>query len=356
MLDNEIYRNEVHCLNRDTGVMPFAEVSSSLVIPNTPKGGLLVRVCYAGACYNENQFRRRGIRPRFPGYEIAGIIEDVCNTLPNSNYTPGDKVIIFPDDKLSESGYKEFIAISDTSQVLQIPRNLQLDIAAMLPGGALTAYSAVLKAKPHVEKLKEVKACVNVLIVGAGGLGLWTLKIANYLISGNCSEIKLFVADNSIDKLLTAQDHKCYDIIHWNEEDHEEYIAERTIDACRGGVDVIIDFVSSPRTMQRSLKVLNREGLILVGGNSMSEVSISLNALAAKQQSIVGIPKGSMNQLRELVRLVAEQKLEIPQYAVFPVEEANQVFKDLCDCRITGRAIFKFGNINQTAMDNATHH
>jgi D-arabinose 1-dehydrogenase-like Zn-dependent alcohol dehydrogenase len=47
-------------------------------------------------------------------------------------------------------------------------------------------------------------------------------------------------------------------IIHWNEEDHEQYIVERTLDACKGGVDVIVDFVSSPRTVQRDLKVLNR--------------------------------------------------------------------------------------------------
>ena len=57
--------------------------------------------------------------------------------------------------------------------------------------------------------------------------------------------------------------------------------------------------------------VILQEGLILVGGNSMSEVSISLNALAAKQQSIVGIPKGSINQLRELVGLVSEQKVHM---------------------------------------------
>ena len=43
----------------------------------------------------------------------------------------------------------------------------------------------------------------------------------------------------------------------------------------------------------------------------MSEVSISLNALAAKQQSIVGIPKGNMNQLRDLVTFVAEGKVSI---------------------------------------------
>lgn len=106
-------------------------------------------------------------------------------------------------------------------------------------------------------------ACVNVLVVGAGGLGLWAVRLAQNFIGANTS-IRLFVADNSIDKLLTAQDHGCYDIIHWNEEDHEQYIVERTLDACRGGVDVVIDFVSSRRTMNRSLKVLNRVGTVVI--------------------------------------------------------------------------------------------
>lgn len=108
-----------------------------------------------------------------------------------------------------------------------------------------------------------VTACVNVLVVGGGGLGLWTIRLAQLLMGSLCNSIKLFVADNSIDKLLTAQDHGCYDIVHWNEEDHEQYIVERTLDACRGGVDVIIDYVSSPRTMQRSLKVLNRVSVLM---------------------------------------------------------------------------------------------
>lgn len=52
-----------------------------------------------------------------------------------------------------------------------------------------------------------------------------------------------------------------------------------------------------------------QEGLILVGGNAMSEVSINLNTLAAKQQSIVGIPRGTVDQVQELVNAVADQKV-----------------------------------------------
>ena len=45
---------------------------------------------------------------------------------------------------------------------------------------------------------------------------------------------------------------------------YEEQLLERTLDVCQGGVDVIIDFVSSPRTVKRDLKVL-REVRVMLG-------------------------------------------------------------------------------------------
>jgi len=65
--------------------------------------------------------------------------------------------------------------------------------------------------------------------------------------------------------------------------------------------------------------VFLQEGLILVGGNAMSEVSINLNTLAAKQQSIVGIPKGTVEQLRELVEAVADKKVSFTDRTDFVI-------------------------------------
>ncbi|KAL8584800.1 hypothetical protein ACOMHN_037505 [Nucella lapillus] len=368
MLDNEAYHHSnsnVQLMNQPSTATahPFSHMCSSAAVPvpHTPKEGIVVKVDYVGAHYREGQLRRKRIRATFPGMEVAGTVHRIGNAIPNSNLSLGDRVILFPDDHLSNSGYSEYLAVPDTRQVMQVPRDVPLEVAAMLPGGALTAYSALLAAKPHVEKLQQVKPCVNILVVGGGGLGLWTIRLANLVLTSMNSSVRLYVADSSIDKLLTAQDHGCHDIVHWNEEDHEEYIVERTLDSCRGGVDVIIDFISSPRTMQRSLKVLNRslslylttqEGMILVSGSSMTDVNISLNALAAKQQSIVGIPKGNMNQLRDLIGFVAAGKLGPPCYAVFPIEDMSQVFDDLCECRITGRAIFRVGHSATSVTDN----
>ncbi|XP_076116415.1 quinone oxidoreductase-like protein 2 isoform X1 [Mytilus galloprovincialis] len=342
MLDNERLLNDV-------GVSPFECGSTSM--PPIPKGGLLVRVACAGACFAEGQVKKRDIRPQLPGLEIAGYVQDVCSSLPNKNFTQGDKVILYPDEGVLSTGCAEYIAVSDVSNCIQIPPSIPLEVAAQLSGSALTAYCALIKAKSHVEKLREVKSCVNVMIIGAGGLGLWAVRIAQALVGPTDNGVRVYVADHSIDRLLAAQDHGCYDIIHWNEEDHEQYIVERTLDACRGGVDVIVDFVSSPRTVQRDLKVLNREGLILVGGNTLSEVSINLNVLAAKQQSIAGIPQGTFEQLQQIIDMVADNKVEPPMYHVFPACDAQQVYQDLAQCRIVGRAILSYMDSTQT-LDN----
>ena len=39
---------------------------------------------------------------------------------------------------------------------------------------------------------------INVLIVGAGGLGLWTLQVAKYYLGTNESRLRLAVADGSV--------------------------------------------------------------------------------------------------------------------------------------------------------------
>ena len=88
---------------------------------------------------------------------MAGVVHDICNSLPNCNLLPGDKIIIHQEEENIQDGMQEFIAVDDAENVIQLPSNVPLEVAAMLPGAALQAYNAVLRAKPHVEKLQKVK-------------------------------------------------------------------------------------------------------------------------------------------------------------------------------------------------------
>lgn len=95
-------------------------------------------------------------------------MQDVCPSIPNRNFSTGDRVILYLDEDFAETGYQEYIAVDDVDKCLQIPDCIPIEVAAMLPGSALSAYSAVMKAKLHIQKLQEVKCkyfsrCLSVI-------------------------------------------------------------------------------------------------------------------------------------------------------------------------------------------------
>lgn len=323
-------------------------------MPELQAGGAIIKVCYAGACYTNGQLVNSGQkRPRmtgvmdtslFPGFEVSGVVEEICPTIKHPTVDVGDRVIVYPTDEeeFTDSGYAEYISVKDANNLVRLPDNLALDVAAILPCGALSAHAAVLRVKPMIqERLLSTSGVVNVLIVGAGGLGLWTVRLAEYHIASIGTRVRLIVADSSVEKLMIAKAHGCKDVVHWDESLHEEYLQMRTKNACKGGIDVAIDFVSSARTVGRTIKVLKDGGVLVVGGNSKFDVSISLYSLAMHSQSIIGVHRGTRAQLAELTQLVANEQIKPPVYSVFPVDDANRVFHQLSHCRLNGRAVLR---------------
>jgi len=47
--------------------------------------------------------------------------------------------------------YAEYMLVRDVSNVIKLPDTLPLDVAAILPCGALAAYAAVQRVHPFVE-------------------------------------------------------------------------------------------------------------------------------------------------------------------------------------------------------------
>jgi len=48
--------------------------------------------------------------------------------------------------------YAEYMLVKDISNVIKVPDSLPLDVAAILPCGALAAYAAVQRVRPFVEE------------------------------------------------------------------------------------------------------------------------------------------------------------------------------------------------------------
>lgn len=87
---------------------------------------------------------------------------------------------------------------------------------------------------------------------------------------------------------------------------YEPQLIERTLNICNGPVDIVIDFGTTVRSLHRSLHCLSERGVVLVGEETADQV---LESPKTQKQRIIPISTGTVEQLYELVNLVANKKV-----------------------------------------------
>ncbi|XP_043485261.1 uncharacterized protein LOC122513087 isoform X2 [Leptopilina heterotoma] len=352
--------------------------SFDVPVPDVPSNGARIRVVCAGACYQpkrspslsslnsvssgsslatevsvEGDFPavipHHGMRDAalFPGYEVAGVIESLGSSVPNDcGYQVGERVILYPYYEGIPNGYVEYLVVNDLKYLIKIPDSMPLSVAAMLPAGALLAMNTVFAAHEHVENLlkeRGANSLCKILIVGTGGLALWALRIAAYHFTNMKDRVAIAVATLKDDGLILAQEFQRVNVVQWSEDLYERQLIERTIDACQGSVDVVIDFGTTSRSLHRSLQCLTKGGVVFVIKEVADRLLPKFSRKAdERQQSIKPVETGTLEQLKDLVQLVASGELEPPPHTVYPAEDALDVVHKLCHSEIYGRAILRF--------------
>lgn len=220
----------------------------------------------------------------------------------------------------------------------------------MLPTGALLSMNAVLSAHKLLDHLfleRGPKGLCKILIVGTGALALWTVRIASqhFLKSTYQDNIKITVASLRDEGLQLAKD-ELVNVVQWNEDLYERQIIERTLDACQGPVDIVFDFCTTSRSLHRSMHCLQKGGVVLISDDVAERLLPKFSRRAnEKEVHIQPVPIGTVDQLQELVDLVAKGEIKPPPHTVFGSEEASEVVKKLVHSEIPGRAILKFHDI-----------
>ena len=344
-------------------VAQIVEPNKSLKISEieTPKPTgmqVLVKVKAVGVCHSDlhlweggydtgDGFMKvtdRGVKfPVIPGHEIVGKVSEIGDSV--TEIKVGDDVLVYPwigcgicptcekgDTNLCEApkslgvfqdgGYAEYSMIPDYKFLIKIS-GIDLEGAASLSCSGLTAYTAVKKAISNSPE--------NILIVGAGGLGLMGVQISKAL-----SNAKIICADLDDQKLKKAQEMGAHHVI--NTKDPEA--SKNILSICNEkGADSIIDFVNAPPTVKLDLSVIRKRGNIILVGLFGGAVDLPLVSIPLKAITIQGAYTGNYNDLVELIDLAKKGVIKPIVSKHYSIDEATNALQDLKDRKVVGRGV-----------------
>ncbi len=288
----------------------------------------------------------RGVKyPLTPGHEIAGTIEEMGSEA-RDEFQKNEAVLVYPwigeglcpacrsgEENLcdkprsigiyQDGGYAEYVLVPSYRYLIRLDNEMDMDAAATLSCSALTAYGAV--------KNTEIKPNDNVVIVGAGGLGLMAIQLAK-AISG----ARIIALDLSDEKLRTAKQNGADDIINSKKEDAVKSVMEFTDNL---GADAVMDFVNSSKTVETDMQFLRRRAKVILVGLFGGEVKLNLVSMPTKALRLIGSYTGSIADVTELLSLAKRGVIRPVITDRFKLKQATEALSKLKEGEIMGRGI-----------------
>ena len=184
----------------------------------------------------------------------------------------------------------------------------------------LTAYSALKKAGPYNKDN-------SLVIVSAGGLGLLALKIAKAAYG-----INPIVVDIDDEKLGMARQLGASATVNSSEEGAAEKIMELT----EGGARSIVDFVGAESSVNFGYNLLARGGSYVVVGLFGGQLTLPLPMQALTEKKLMGSYVGPLGDMKELMELVVQGKIDPVDVETRDVSEANRTLEEMKAGKLMG--------------------
>lgn len=272
---------------------------------------------------------RRGDTPHILGSDIAGTIAEVGAAV--DAIAVGDRVVLAPcipcgacsdchrgDENLCDTqvligfqtngGYAEYVK-APAVNAIKIPETLSFVNAAAMPIAYLTAWH-MLTARAQLYPGEDI------LILGVGGgVGSAGLQIAK--LSG----ARVFATASSEEKLARAREMGADVTINYKDIDFSEVVLDVTDGR---GVDVVLEHVGAA-TWEQSVASLAKNGRLVSCGVTTGNIGeINIRKLYQKQITIMGSALGTARELRTLVKLAGQGKLEPIIDRSLPLDRAGE--------------------------------
>lgn len=310
-------------------------------IPRIEEQDVLVRVKAAGICHSDAHYRA-GVSPVLSlpltlGHEVAGVVEEVGSQV--SNVKAGDRVclhyLVTCGDcyycstgneqfctsgamigKHRDGGYAEYISVP-ARNAFSLLDELSFEEGAVLMCSSATSFHALRKA--------EVKPGERVAIFGVGGLGMSAVQLARAF-----GALDVYAVDVDEKKLEVAER---FGAVPVNAKAGDPVEELRRLTGGKG-VDVALELIGLPLTMQQAVRSLAIFGRAVVVGITDRTFEIAPYAdLLMKEAQVLGAADHLAQELPLLLEMVRRRLLDLSQVisATIPLdaEAINQVLDRL---------------------------
>ncbi|MHA1829646.1 MAG: alcohol dehydrogenase catalytic domain-containing protein [Candidatus Heimdallarchaeaceae archaeon] len=319
----------------------------------TPKADeVLIKIKAAGICHSDVHYRDGvssvGYLPITLGHEIAGEIERVG---PNVvDFKTGDRVCLNymitcgkckyciqgaeqfclkgkMIGKDVDGGYAEYIAMP-TRGIFKVPESISFDHAAVMMCSSATSLHAIRKTR--------FKPGETIAIFGLGGLGISALQLAKVF-----GAREIFAVDIDSEKLETAKKMGAI-TVNAKISDPVSKIKELTNG---DGVDVALELIGLPLTMDQGVKVLARFGRLGLVGITSESFDINSYETICREKEIIGVSDHLLSELPFLLNLAEQGKLDLSEVVTktVPLEAKaiNEVHHQLKNFTADFRSVIK---------------
>jgi D-arabinose 1-dehydrogenase-like Zn-dependent alcohol dehydrogenase len=194
-------------------------------------------------------------------------------------------------------------------------------LAATYACSGLTAYGAI-------KKLGELAEGDEVVIIGAGGVGMMAIQIARAL------GMDPIVVDIDPAKLGAAQQlgvSRTYD--------SSQMDTAKAIRKATGGAYAALDFVGAEASVNYGLTTLRKGGMLVVVGLYGGALTMPIPFLPMNARIIQGSYVGSPEDMAALMAMVREGKIAPIEIHERPLAEASDALADLKAGKVKGRQV-----------------
>jgi alcohol dehydrogenase/propanol-preferring alcohol dehydrogenase len=324
---------------------------------------VLVEVTHCGVCHSDlhiwegyydlgsgksMSLKDRGVKlPLAMGHEIVGRVRKLGPDAHGLGVKEGDLRIVYPwlgcghcekcladEDNMCQvgnslgvyqnGGYGTHVVAPHPRHLVD-PGNLDPAVAATYACSGITVYSAIKKVMP-------LPPDEPIVLVGAGGLGLNAIKVLKAMGHRNIISVDL-----SDEKLAAAKAAGATKTVNASGDD----ATRKIIDAAGGPVEAVVDLVNGTATARTAFAALRKGGRLVQVGLFGGELTVPLPIMAIRALTVRGSYVGNVKELRELVQLAQDGKLEPLPVATVPQRDANAALMRLRDGKVTGRLVLK---------------